>query len=102
KIAPVHSSTRRVLSTVLIHAAAGVTIIWAAEKIVLIQEPSSKPNPSAPRISARPCVVSRTLRVEINAPIITATTPAAGYSQRPTADRGVGVAAMVAGPVKAV
>src|SRR5207245_859318 len=102
KIAPVHSNTRRVLSTVLIQAAAGVTIIWAAEKIVLIQEPSSKPKPSAPRMSARPCVVIRTLRVEINAPIITATTPTTGYSQRPTADGGVGVAAVIAGPVKAV
>src|SRR5689334_18141674 len=102
KIAPVHSNTRRVLSTVLIQAAAGVTIIWAAEKIVLIQEASSKPKPSAPRMSARPGVVIRTLRVEIKAPITTATTPTAGYSQRPAAGRGVGVAAIVAGSVKAV
>src|SRR6266404_6248834 len=99
KIAPVHSNTRRVPSTVLIQAAAGVTIIWAAEKIVLIQEPSSKPKPSAPRMSARPCVVIRTLRVEINAPIITATTPTTGYSQRLVAGGGNGAAGVVAGSV---
>src|ERR1700719_515433 len=74
KIAPVHSSTRRVPNTVLIHAAAGVTTICAAEKIVLTHDPSSKPRLSAPRMSAKPCVVIRTLRVEMNAPTSTATT----------------------------
>ena len=63
------------------------------EKIVLIHDPSSKPRPSAPRMSARPCVVSRALRVEMTAPIITATTPTAGYSQRPIAGSGIGAAA---------
>src|SRR6266851_4336716 len=50
KIAPVHSSTRRVPSTVLIHAAAGVTTICAAEKIVLTHDPSSKPRLSSAEV----------------------------------------------------
>ena len=73
------------LRTVLIHAAAGVTTICAAPKTVLIHEPSSKPRPSAPRMSASPAVVIRAFRVEMNAPSMTATTPIAGYSQRPVA-----------------
>ena len=82
-------------------AAAGVTTICAAEKTVLNHEPSSKPRPSAPLISARPWEVRRTLSVEIKAPIITAIAPMAGYSEPPTVDRGSGGAAAVAGPVKA-
>ena len=89
------------LSTVLIHAAAGVTTICAARKIVLTQDPSSKPRPSAPRISARPTLVSRTLRVEMNAPTITAATPMTGCSQRCTADGGIGAATVVADTVMA-
>ena len=89
------------LSTVLIHAAAGVTTICAARKIVLIHDPSSKPRPSAPRISARPTLVSRTLRVEMNAPTITATTPITGYSERGIAGSGIGAAAVVADTVMA-
>ncbi len=82
KIVPVQSSTRRVLSTVLIHAAAGVTIICAAPNTVPIHEPSSKPRPSPPRISARPKVVIFVLRDEMKAPSMTAATPMAGYSER--------------------
>jgi hypothetical protein len=45
--------------------------------------------------------VSRALRVEMTAAIITATTPTAGYSERPTAGGGMRVTAVVAGSVKA-
>ena len=38
KTVPVHSSTRRVPRTVLIHAAAGVTTICAAPNTVVIHE----------------------------------------------------------------
>ena len=99
---PVHSKTRRVLSTVLIQAAAGVTTICAAEKTVLTHEPSSKPRPSAPRMSASPNVVSRVLRVEMNAPSITAATPMTGRSQRlRRRGSGVGRPLRVAGTVTA-
>jgi hypothetical protein len=43
-------------------------------------------------MSARPCVVSRALRVEMNAPIITATTPTTGYSERGTTEGGIAAA----------
>jgi DHA2 family multidrug resistance protein len=69
---------------------------------IVDQEPSSKPRPSAPRMSARPCVVSRALRVEMIAPIMTATTPTAGYSQRPIAGSGIGAAAAAPDTVMAV
>jgi hypothetical protein len=89
-------------TTVLIHAAAGVTTICAAEKIVLTHDPSSKPRLSAPRMSARPCVVIRALRVEMNAPTNTATTPMTGYSRRLVAGSGIGAARVVAGTVMMV
>ena len=71
------------LSTVLIHAAAGVTTICAAAKTVLIHEPSSKPRPSAPRMSASPAVVIRAFRVEMNG----------AEHDRGDADRGILAAA---------
>ena len=85
KTAPVHSSTRRVLSTVLIHAAAGVTTICATPNAVPIHEASSKPRLMAPRMSARPKVVNLVLSDEMNAPSITARMPRTGRSQRPIA-----------------
>ena len=74
----------------LIHAAAGVTTICAAEDRLI--DPSSIPGRARPRMSARPCVVSRTLRVEMNAPNITAATLRTGCPQRGTTEGGIAAA----------
>jgi hypothetical protein len=71
-----------VLSAVLSQAAAGVTIICAAPKTVVIHEPSSKPRLNPPRTSASPNVLILVLSEEMNAPRITAATPMTGYSLR--------------------
>jgi len=75
---------RRAPITVLSQAAVGATIICAAEKIAVSQAPSSKPRLNPPRISARPKVVMRVLRVETKAPISTAATPTSGFGERMT------------------
>jgi hypothetical protein len=45
---------------------------------VVIHAPSSKPAPTAPRMSARPKVESRPFKVEMNVPISTANKPSHG------------------------
>ena len=62
-----HIRKRRGPTTVLSQAAAGVTIICVAVNTEVSQEPSSKPRPSPPRISARPKVVTRVLMVAMKA-----------------------------------
>jgi hypothetical protein len=63
---------------VLSQAALGATTIWEAPNTVVSQEPSSKPSPMPPRISARPKVVRRVLRLDRKAPNNTAKTPSKG------------------------
>src|SRR5205814_8640899 len=81
KITLDHSSNRLVPSTVPSHAAAGATSICAAENTVVSQEPSSKPKPIAPRMSASAKVVIRVLSVALKAPMRTAATPITGDLQ---------------------
>src|SRR5882724_6068111 len=76
-----HDRKRRAPSTVLSQAAAGAMNIWPAENTEVSHEPSSKPRPSPPRMSARPKVVTRVFSVEMKAPISTAATPAKGRRQ---------------------
>src|ERR1700679_2375556 len=58
--------------------AANVTNICATVCAVVIHAPSSKPAPTAPRISARPNVDSRPFNVDMNVPMSTATSPSHG------------------------
>src|SRR5260370_12093832 len=81
KITLVHSRNRRVPITMLSQAALGAITIWAAPNTVVSQEPSSKPSPMPPRISARPNVVTRVLRLDRKAPSSTAATPSSGLEQ---------------------
>ena len=69
---------------------------------VVIQAPSSKPAPTAPRMSARPKVESRPFKVEMNVPMSTASSPSQGMEvggdrqrRRGDARTGAGAAAVI-------
>src|SRR5580698_10985825 len=96
-------STRRGPKARPIQTAAGAINIWATVWAVVIQAPSSKPTCSAPRMSARPKVDSRPVRVEMKAPSRTASSPshgvrAGGAGQAPDA----AAAGAITGPVIAL
>src|SRR5215469_8217598 len=63
-----------------IQTAMTVTNICAAVCAVVIQAPSSNPACTAPRMSARPNEEKRVLRVEMNVPMSTATSPSQGMA----------------------
>src|SRR5271165_940737 len=71
-------NTRRGPKAAPIQTAASVMSIWAAVCAVVIHAPSSKPAPTAPRMSARPYVESRPFRVDMNVPMSTAKSPSHG------------------------
>src|SRR5277367_3804026 len=80
-----------------IQTAGTVMSIWAAVWAVVIHAPSSKPAPTAPRMSARPNVDNRPFKVDMNVPMSTATSPSHGMevggdgsigAVRPEPDRG--------------
>src|ERR1700730_168656 len=71
-------NTRRGPNVAPIQTAGTVTSIWAAVWAVVIHAPSSKPAPTAPRMSARPNVDNRPFRVEMNVPMSTAMGPSHG------------------------
>src|SRR5580698_439885 len=71
-------STRRGPKMAPNPTAAKVTDICATVCAVVIHAPSSKPAPTAPRMSASPKVDSRAFRVDMNVPISTATSPSHG------------------------
>src|SRR5580700_2883667 len=78
KVIDAQMRTRRGPYAAPIHTAMRVTNIWATVCAVVIQAPSSKPAPTAPRMSARPKVDSRPFKVEMKVPSRTATSPSHG------------------------
>src|ERR1700685_2727728 len=71
-------NTRRGPKVAPIQMAASVMNIWAAVCAVVIHAPSSNPAPTAPRMSARPNVENRPLRVDMKVPMSTARSPSQG------------------------
>ena len=80
---------------------AGVTNICASVCAVVIHAPSSKPAPTAPRMSARPKVDNRPFRVEMNVPMSTARRPSQGMRVGGARRRAVRAGTAAAGAVRA-